>query len=316
LYGTDWTIEAAKALFSRNGCELLEDQYRPSPARMRYRCVCGRISTVRVSDFQAGHRCDDCRREKSRLSPEAAKAYFRENGCELLSEYENYVSPVEFRCACGAISKKSLAAFRLVPFCRENCSQRPATTIELAMELFLKEGCELLEAEYVDAATLMRYRCSCGKESKVSLTKFKCGRRCQECMRIRRLKYKDRGEYELRAKLSLSIRNALIKTLRESGQKKTKRTKDYLGYTASDLRVHLETFPDWNAIRKGGWHVDHIMPIKAFLDYGITDPSLVNCLDNLRPMRARDNHTKSAKYDRLEFERWLEARGVPFTSKL
>lgn len=53
-----------------------------------------------------------------------------------------------------------------------------------------------------------------------------------------------------------------------------------------------------------------IFPLKAFVDYGILDVRLANCLDNLQPMLEHDNISKSAKYDRSSFEDWLRSKGV------
>lgn len=58
------------------------------------------------------------------------------------------------------------------------------------------------------------------------------------------------------------------------------------------------------------WHIDHIFPLKAFVDYGILDPALANCLENLQPMLGKENISKSAKYDKFSFENWLESKGI------
>lgn len=72
-----------------------------------------------------------------------------------------------------------------------------------------------------------------------------------------------------------------------------------LGYSLSDLKHHLESqFKDgmlWE--NRSEWHIDHIKPIKAFLDEGITDPKIINALDNLQPLWAHENLSKGAKYD-------------------
>lgn len=71
------------------------------------------------------------------------------------------------------------------------------------------------------------------------------------------------------------------------------------GYTFEELEHHIESqFADgmsWD--NRSEWHIDHIKPIKAFLDEGITDPAIINALDNLQPLWAKDNLNKGAKYD-------------------
>ena len=45
------------------------------------------------------------------------------------------------------------------------------------------------------------------------------------------------------------------------------------------------------------WHIDHIRPIKDFLDNGINDFDVINHPSNLQHLWAKDNLIKSAKYN-------------------
>jgi hypothetical protein len=71
-----------------------------------------------------------------------------------------------------------------------------------------------------------------------------------------------------------------------------------LGYTRDDLRRHMEAlFTDgmsWE--NHGEWEIDHIKPVKAFWDEGVTDPKIVNALSNLQPLWKSDNRKKSSKW--------------------
>lgn len=57
--------ESVEFLFSEQGCELLST-YRNMQAPVRYRCVCGNISWIRVTNFVKGNRCIECKRERFR----------------------------------------------------------------------------------------------------------------------------------------------------------------------------------------------------------------------------------------------------------
>ena len=46
----------------------------------------------------------------------------------------------------------------------------------------------------------------------------------------------------------------------------------------------------------GEWHIDHIVPITAWLDKGITDLDIINDISNLQPLWAKDNLLKSNKH--------------------
>ena len=83
---------------------------------------------------------------------------------------------------------------------------------------------------------------------------------------------------------------------RAVGWKKKDRTVNELGYTPSDLRIHLESLfregMSWENHGKGPgcWHVDHVRPISDF-ELG-TPPNIVNALSNLQPLWEDENLSK------------------------
>lgn len=69
-----------------------------------------------------------------------------------------------------------------------------------------------------------------------------------------------------------------------------------LSYTARQLKEHIErqfqsgmSWENWGTV----WHVDHIRPVSSF-EPG-TPPSVVNALENLRPLTIAENLSKGAK---------------------
>ena len=44
------------------------------------------------------------------------------------------------------------------------------------------------------------------------------------------------------------------------------------------------------------WHIDHIKPIKVFLDEGVIDVDVINHPNNLQPLWAKENLLKGCKY--------------------
>lgn len=90
---------------------------------------------------------------------------------------------------------------------------------------------------------------------------------------------------------------ARVIALKEGG--KPGKTEAMLGYTRLDLKNHIESmFKDgmsWG--NHGEWHVDHIKPVSAFIKEGEKDPKVINALENLQPLWAKDNLSKGAKYD-------------------
>ena len=94
------------------------------------------------------------------------------------------------------------------------------------------------------------------------------------------------------------IRNSLNRCMDNFAGKRAK-AENLMGYTYERLREHIESqFKEgmsWD--NRSEWHIDHIKPIKAFMDEGITDPAIINALDNLQPLWANENLSKGAKYD-------------------
>ena len=91
---------------------------------------------------------------------------------------------------------------------------------------------------------------------------------------------------------------------------KVESTQTMLGYTNAHLHEHMRSFVDWEHLQKGRWHLDHIFPVSAFFAHGITDPKVINALDNLRPLSGRENCSKGARYNKREFERYLNRKGI------
>ena len=85
-----------------------------------------------------------------------------------------------------------------------------------------------------------------------------------------------------------------------------------MGYTPKDLKEHLVNHSNWKRVKDEVWNIDHIFPVKAFIDYGIKDMSLINCLENLQPLEKYDNLSKGRKYDKKQFEKWLISKGQIF----
>tara|TARA_R110002020_G_C16216027_1_gene767334 strand:- start:533 stop:1414 length:882 start_codon:yes stop_codon:yes gene_type:complete len=110
---------------------------------------------------------------------------------------------------------------------------------------------------------------------------------------------KSSKEYKSRPDVVTSefIRRCLARVQDNFGGRRAKYEK-VIGYTMEQLSEHIEKqFKEgmsWD--NRTEWHIDHIRPIKSFLDDGIKDPAVINALSNLQPLWAQDNLAKGAKY--------------------
>jgi hypothetical protein len=83
------------------------------------------------------------------------------------------------------------------------------------------------------------------------------------------------------------------------GKKNRRRWESLVGYTPEQLKNHIESlFVDgmsWDNYGRGGWHIDHIIPISAFNFEKPEDLDFKRCwsLSNLQPMWEQENFRKN-----------------------
>ena len=155
----------------------------------------------------------------------------------------------------------------------------------------------------------LRYKCACGKESTTNIVSFQKAKRCASCAKKKENNpawIKDREAVTTKKIFGQRCRWLVKNTLKSIGVKKTSRTKDILGYSGEELRVHITSHCNWGKLKNKSWHIDHIFPVKAFIENGITDLKIINCLSNLRPTLKSYNLQKNSKYDISAFKKWIK----------
>lgn len=97
------------------------------------------------------------------------------------------------------------------------------------------------------------------------------------------------------------LSGTLRRVMKKVGARKAVRSEQMLGYTREQLRAHLEAqFRPGMSWESGGFHVDHIKPVAAFIREGVTNPAVIHALDNLQVLTPRENLTKSDKFPLLQ----------------
>ena len=85
---------------------------------------------------------------------------------------------------------------------------------------------------------------------------------------------------------------------RALNSKKRGRSEELVGYNKKMLTEHIERlWEDWMSWDNYGteWEIDHIIPVQYYLDKGITDPSIIHNLENLRPLCRLENRKKGKR---------------------
>lgn len=136
----------------------------------------------------------------------------------------------------------------------------------------------------------------CEKDFMPSRPSYKtCSRPCGVAFRSAR-RVRD-PMVEIRAKLAVFCCTVIARCLRN----KTDRTAELLGYSAEELRTHLEKHFEpgmsWENYGKGmdSWSIDHSRPITKFP--ATATLAEINALENLRPMWHRKNCAKKNKWE-------------------
>jgi len=236
--------------------------------------------------------------------------------------YKNARTHINYRCHCGNVSKIIFDSFRRGHRCKK-CStmliaKKQTLTLEYVKAYFEDRGCKLLEKEYVNAHKKMKYRCSCGVEDFINFNNFKSGRRCSKCGIEKRSGenhyewVEDREAHSQNEKFRQKCYKMLKHSLSQTGQLKSERTHAMLGYSSKEFKFHITSHGNWDNVKGGKWHLDHIFPIQAFVEYGIKDIKLINCLENLQPLREKENCSKGDSYNKDEFKRWLKEKKYEF----
>lgn len=234
---------------------------------------------------------------------------------------DNYLNPhqvLEFLCPKGHRGSVRFHQFKRGDRCAV-CQGNAKISHQQAAAYFKQQGCELLE-EFKNSQVVLKYRCICGRESRIRWYDFKNGKRCRGCLPARlsgpnsHCWNPDREAVAMNRKIACAAHTALKTTLKCLGVRKETKTYAILGDGAAELKRHIESHPDWENVKDKPWSLDHVFPIKAFVDFNICDVRLINSLDNLRPMLRKENEKKSARYDRQKFLAWLQGKGALQTS--
>lgn len=269
--------------------------------------------------------CKNCKNCKEIKHQEIVRE-FKESGCKLLSE-PSLSYKMKYECSCGTIGFKFWSHFKNGERCRkcgiEKCKKNNSKRLKVEKEVyeyFEKHSCKLLEAKYVNSETKMKFLCNCGNECYITWDKFKIGKRCKTCNRKKYDERKmrsgnnhpnwnpNRDEVNMKKKVRQKAKHILRRTLLDVMKSET--TFKMLGYTKEDLINHIINHKNWALVKNDNWELDHYFPVSAFFDYNIHDIKIINMLENLQPLSKTENRKKNNKYNKFEFEKWLQSRKI------
>lgn len=110
------------------------------------------------------------------------KEQFKNRGCYLLeTNYKNAITKMRYICKCNNESITTWNNFSKGKLCMK-CKGNEKLSLDFIKNKFLEKSCILLESEYINSKTQMKYICICKNEWKTSWSNFKKGHfRCKFC---------------------------------------------------------------------------------------------------------------------------------------
>ena len=159
---------------------------------MRYIATCGHEHQIALNNFRSGkgNLCEKCRRRdnarKESLGSERISQFFEDAGCKVLHSAERVTDKVRYIALCGHENEMDYNHFKIGGgrLCA-SCSRSIRYHFDYVRECFEAAGCKLLETEYVNCKTPMRYIAQCGHESTIRFDTFlnapNATKRCKAC---------------------------------------------------------------------------------------------------------------------------------------
>lgn len=103
--------------------------------------------------------------------------------------------------------------------------------------------------------------------------------------------------------ISEKIRRFVSNAFSRMSVNKPVKTEEVLGCSYDEAKQHIESLftegMSWE--NHGEWHIDHIKPIASIDTNNLEEVLLVNRIENLQPLWAKDNLSKQAKYGGVNY---------------
>lgn len=315
-------INEIKEFYAKHGCTLLSERFVTAKTKMDHICKCGRIITTTFSKFRKKPTCLNCQKVESL---QKLKVFLEDRGMTLLSsEWVTTNSPVDFICHCGRQYVMTPEKLRMGGSCRhcqlEKIRIGVSTPYDVLKEIFEKEGCQIDDTNY-RIGRKIKYTCSCGNKSSISMSNFKRGHRCYQCgvrkqailnkqwwdkngRKTHDEKRAHRNEYirlkrlnDINFAISCRMRGRLNSILQKQNLCKSDTTMKLVGCSWKELKDYLEKqFTEgmsWE--RFGEMDVDHIIPLAAFDLSDEEERVRAFHYTNLQPMWRHEHRTKLDK---------------------
>lgn len=218
-------------------------------------------------------------------------------------------------CKCDCGKKKRIRGYSLTNGSTKSCGcAKKASSIDKSI-IGLKFNClKIIKFSYAkNGHSYYKCLCDCKKTKIIRGSHVKDGN-TKSCGCLSKGEYHynynpNREQIKFYKHLRHRCDSLLKSCLKRIGKKKEGHTYDILGYTSKELAENLGIT---SIEQLKNYEIDHIFPIKAFCDYGISDVKIINSLDNLQLLTPEENNNnnKGCKYDDKKFKKYLKKKGI------
>ncbi|WP_399631675.1 DUF723 domain-containing protein [Sporosarcina sp. SG10008] len=184
-------IEQAREEFSKRGYELLETEYRSAKTKMKYKCPHhpDKDLSIHLNNLKSGYGCPYCA-GVVKYTYEEVREEFEKRGFILNDDkYVNNITPLRYVCHIHPDKEQKMYLTNLLRgqgcyYCgRESSAEKNRTDFEEIKRAFEEKDYILLEKEFINSLTPMRYICPhhSDRENYITYAKIKSGQGCNDC---------------------------------------------------------------------------------------------------------------------------------------
>lgn len=154
-----------------------------------YKNTCGHVIKINyrtLKTYKENPKCRTCDTINRRIDDNTINQLVVEKGCELINiEHKNKMTFVEYKGACGCITKERLSNFKLKKHgnCSDHGVRNPYYDIDTVKQYFQDFDCGLITNIYLNSNQKLEYIASCGHKHKNTLSDFKrlIQKQCPDC---------------------------------------------------------------------------------------------------------------------------------------
>jgi hypothetical protein len=296
LYNNDGTLSAqAQSLLSPKPVDMSIAERRKSFKEFKSQLSeedAKEFARIRINAKSKAYQ-HETKEKRSAHTRAYSKSYYQQNKEEISAYYKAYHQKTKEK---RNAQQKAYYEANKEKLKSDNQSRYEATKEEKKAKsrIYYRSNKEKIKANN------KAYRAKNKKRLNVNKSKLYCKEKGKVYNKVYRTKNKEKLkvlEAKKRKTPRYKLRKAVTAAFERIKQNKPANTLTLLGCTWEEAKAHIESLwlegMTWENHGRFGWHIDHIRPVSSFKE---DELHLINRIENLQPLWAEDNLSKSNKY--------------------